>query len=324
MNAAFRAASALAILVSFTAGCGDDGGSTSGGAEGGGGSANASTPASATSGGQGGAMPLEDFVVGGDRPVTVYVPESYRSDTPAPLLILLHGYSAAGNLQEIYFQLKKGAHERGMLYAYPDGTLDGTNKRFWNASEACCDFGATGVDDSAYLAGLIDAIAETANVDPKRVYFVGHSNGGFMSYRMACDHGDRVAAIAALAGTTFVDPAACADKGQVSVLHIHGDADDTVPYEGGVLALGKSIPGAEETLARFAERNGCDAARTDGARLDVDGQVPADETQTSEHAGCDDGLAAELWRIEGGGHLPGVNDNFRNGVLDFLMAHPKP
>jgi poly(3-hydroxybutyrate) depolymerase len=110
----------------------------------------------------------------------------------------------------------------------------------------------------------------------------------------------------------------------VSVLHIHGDADDTVPYEGGVLALGKSIPGAEETLARFAERNGCDAMRTDGARLDVDGQVPGDETQSSAHAGCDDGLAAELWRIEGGGHLPGVNDNFRNGVLDFLMAHPKP
>src|SRR5439155_20820686 len=114
----------------------------------------------------------------------------------------------------------------------PDGTVDGNNNHFWNATDGCCDFGKTGVDDSSYLAGLIDEIASKYKVDPKRVYFMGHSNGGFMSYRMACDHADRVAAIVSLAGATFADDSKCKPTAPVAVVEVHGNADPTVPYDG--------------------------------------------------------------------------------------------
>jgi polyhydroxybutyrate depolymerase len=90
--------------------------------------------------------------------------------------------------------------------------------RFWNATDACCDVDASGVDDSSYLAGLINEIGSHVAVDPRRVFVVGHSNGAFMSYRMACDHADTIAAIVSLAGAPPADPAACRPTEPVAIL----------------------------------------------------------------------------------------------------------
>ena len=100
------------------------------------------------------------------------------------------------------------AEARGFLYCYPDGTIAGPvgATGFWNATDACCDFGNTGVDDVGYLRGVIEEIARRFAVDRKRVYLIGHSNGGFMAYRMACESADLIAGIASLAGTTFSGP----------------------------------------------------------------------------------------------------------------------
>ena len=185
----------LLVLAVLAACGGDDATSGQGGGPGAGGSGAAGGDGGGGVGG--GELPT---TFGGDRPVELRVPSDYAPGTPAPLLILLHGYSANGALQETYFQLESVAHERGMLYAVPDGLTDPMGNKYWNASEACCDFGNSGVDDSAYLRGLIDEIGGVYDVAPKRIYFVGHSNGGFMSYRMACDHADVVAAIVSLAG----------------------------------------------------------------------------------------------------------------------------
>jgi polyhydroxybutyrate depolymerase len=315
---------ACGFLSLLAAACGDDSGSQSGSSGAGGSGEGGAGGSTADATGSGGST-LQDFVVGGDRPVTVAVPPGYDESVPAPLLVLLHGYSASGALQEIYLQLGEGARERGMFFATPDGTVDGAGNQFWNATEACCDFGGENVDDSAYLMGVVDEIAAVANIDPKRVYFAGHSNGGFMSYRMACDHADRIAAIVSLAGATFADEADCGATEPVSVLQIHGDADDTVPYQGGPLGgNGGSIPSAEETVARWGTRAGCDAAPVEGERRDYSDSLAGDETSSLVYEGCGAGIGVELWRIEGGSHIPGINDAFRAGWLDFLMAHPKP
>ena len=135
--------------------------------------------------------------IGGDRPVNVIVPAGYTPGKAAPLLILLHGYSASGAIEDAYLGVAAEADKRGFLYAHPDGTIDSQNNRFWNASDACCNLDPvpSKVDDSAYLSKLIADISAHYTVDPKRVYFFGHSNGGFMSYRMACEHADKIAAI---------------------------------------------------------------------------------------------------------------------------------
>ncbi|MEZ4411244.1 MAG: PHB depolymerase family esterase [Polyangiales bacterium] len=258
-----------------------------------------------------------------ERPYLLRVSGEYRAGTPAPLLILLHGYGASGLLQESYFRLTREADARGFLYAIPDGTRDMGGMRFWNATSACCDFGRTGVDDVAYLTAIIDDVSARYSVDPRRIYFVGHSNGGFMSHRMACARSNRVAAIISLAGAA-PSPSDCSPTERVSVLEVHGTADGTIQYEGGSTP-GGAFTSAQVTVAGWATRNGCDAALTDDARtLDLDTSLAGAETRVQRHDNCGAGGAAELWSIDGGAHLPAMGNNWAPAVFDWLLAHPKP
>lgn len=259
--------------------------------------------------------------LGGDRPVTMFVPSSYRSDKRWPLVILLHGYGASGVAQELLFQLQPLAESRGFLFMHPDGTVDSTGKRFWNATDACCDFDHTGIDDSAYIQGLIDQAKSIYSVDPKRVYLIGHSNGAYMSYRMACDHADSIAAIASLAGATYLDTTKCTPTEPVNVLEMHGNADQTVPYDGEA----GSYPGAQDTVKIWATYDGCSLTPgTSAPPEDFAGDSAAETTITRYDSGCRPGGSAELWTLDGQGHIPSVNDNWRNGVIDWLFAHSKP
>ena len=129
----------------------------------------------------------------GRGPVIVHVPSSYDGTTPVPLLLLLHGYTNTGAQVESYLQFVPVAEAMGMVYLHPDGTEDILGFQFWNATDACCDLFGSGVDDSTYLRALIDEVRSQYVIDDRRVYVAGHSNGGFMSYRMACDHADIVA-----------------------------------------------------------------------------------------------------------------------------------
>ncbi len=273
-------------------------------------------------GGTGGSSALPP-VGGAERPVEVYVPSSYQEGTPMPLVILLHGYGAGGAVQDLYFGLKPIAESRGFLYAYPDGTPDADGKRFWNATDACCNFGQIDVDDSAYLQGVVDDIKARYTVDPKRVFFLGHSNGGFMSYRMACDHADTIAAIASLAGAMPTDTSKCQPSEPVAVLQIHGTADDTVLYDGGQIQ-GISYLGAMDSVKAWAGFDTCEMTTTPGADLDLESTIAGAETKTEGFGGCQGNSRVELWSIEGGGHIPSISTDFTPQVIDFLFAHPKP
>ncbi len=267
---------------------------------------------------------VNDAPIGGDRPVTVRVPPSYKAGTPAPLVIMLHGYSASGLLEEIYLGLNALSDARGFLYATPDGTVDASSKRFWNTTYACCDFGKTGVDDTKYVSALITQIQARYSVDPKRVFLVGHSNGGFMSHRMACERSDQIAAIVSLAGSMGSDPTKCAPAQGVSVLQIHGTKDETIAYEGSQLQ-GVSYPGAETVTREWARINGCGATPdTTAPALDLDTKLAGGETKVTKYSGCKPGGHAELWSIEGGSHIPSLTPAFSGAVVDFLYAHPKP
>ena len=273
------------------------------------------------------ASPL-GIVVGGDRPVTVRVSPSFDPTRPAPLLIVLHGYTGSGSGMEEYFGLQREAEQRGFVTAYPDGTRDSRGDRFWNATDACCNFYGSDVDDVGYLDSLITAIEAAVAVDPRRVYVAGHSNGGFMSYRLACAHADRIAAIVSLAGATFANASDCRPANPVAVLQIHGTADDTIAFSGGSID-GHAFPGAEESAATWATYDGCAAVpSTVDERVDVDADLtnagqPAEAT-VKRWSGCRPGGAVELWTIPGGGHVPTISSAFGGAVLDFLEAHPKP
>jgi len=260
----------------------------------------------------------------GRGPVTVHVPSSYAPAAPMPLVMMLHGYTASGSLQESYFQFLPHAEAYGFLYLYPDGSTATNGQRFWNATNACCDFGGSGIDDSSYLRSLVDEVKSLFNVDPRRVHLIGHSNGGFMSYRLACDHADVFASIVSLAGATFADPLDCVPSEPVHTLQIHGTDDGTVLYNGGQF-FGQQYPGAQDSVDTWAGIAGCDPQGVQGTSLNLDSGIAGAETVVmSWEDGCADSGSSELWPIVGGGHAPLLSNLFQGLVLDWLFEHPKP
>ena len=260
------------------------------------------------------------------RPYPLFVPSGYVEGTPVPLVILLHGYGADGATQEGYFQLQPIAEANTFLYATPSGTVDGAMNHFWNATDACCDVGHLDPDDVTYLRALIDDVEAHYTVDPRRIYFVGHSNGGFMSHRMACELGDRIAAIVSLAGMVWNDPARCTPSAPVAIAHVHGTADAVVDYDGGAIFGLGPYPGAMTTFTTWSAIDGCTGSAPAGT-LDLDSgpdTPPGAETDVLRATGCASGGAVELWTINGGQHILNLQPTWAQTVWDFLSAHPRP
>lgn len=276
-----------------------------------------SLAASAFAPGLASARPAQDYAV--------HVPPAYVEGTPMPLVILLHGYGASGAIQEAYMQFQPLADEYGFLYLHPDGAVDAGGNRYWNATDACCDFGNTGIDHSGMLRALIDSTKANFSVDDRRVWIIGHSNGGFMAYRMACDHADSVAAIVSLAGATFDDPNQCAPVEPVHVLQIHGTNDGTILYGGGNIG-GNTYPGAIESVETWAAYDGCDIVPDNSApNIDLDAGIPGNDSSVTRYLSqCSPGGSGELWTIHGGAHVPDLSDSFSRQVVEYLYAHPKP
>lgn len=263
-------------------------------------------------------------VFGSDRPVTIQVPKTYDAQRPTPLVVILHGYGADGFFQEEYLGFPPLVDSEGILMIAPDGTIDATGNRFWNATPACCGSGGPVVDDVGYIRGLIADISRDYNVDSRRVYLVGHSNGAFMAHRMACEDAHEIAAIISLAGATFEDAAACKPSEPLSVLDIHGDADTEVFYQGGQID-GVAYPSELETMAHWQVYDHCAPGLvTDPVSLDLDFQLAGSETEVQRFTGCARGTDVELWTIHGGAHIPSLSKRFRTYAWQWLSDHPKP
>jgi polyhydroxybutyrate depolymerase len=201
-------------------------------------------------------------------------------------------------------------------------------------------------EDFIYLGKVIDGVKRHFNVDPKRVYVVGHSNGGIMAYSMACHHSGTIAAVASLAGPVNLDPdnpghpVECPPASPVNVLHIAG-TDDSPLYQGGCFGAGELHPnvpanfactlGAEATVKLWASFDGCSiAAEEDPQHIDLDGNLAGEETVVSRYRqDCQPGGAVELWRIRGADHYPnfsreGETTRFGRLLVEWFLSHPKP
>jgi len=150
-----------------------------------------------------------------------------------PLLIILHGGLGNPDLIASTLNMRPVAESNGFAVAY----LSGTGGRFtpnnmtWNAGGGCCgDAARLKTDDVSYIESFIREMIKTREIDPKRVFILGYSNGSMMAYRLMCEKGN-VAGVLAISGPLMVD--ACPNASGVNVLHIHGRLDDNVPVEGG-------------------------------------------------------------------------------------------
>lgn len=267
--------------------------------------------------------PPATAIGGGERPATLLLPRDADRSEPRPLVLLLHGYGSSGEGADAYFQFSAHVNELGFGLILPNGTEDPEGERFWNGTTECCDMLDTGVDDVVYLRGLIEEAQAHAAFD--RVFAVGHSNGGFMAYRLACEAIPGLTAIVSLAGGTYAHADDCRAPSAVSVLQIHGNRDLVIRYEGGPLkgpsGWTESVPGAEASVLRWAERAGCDLnAVEELTPIDTDLFVEGAETSIQRwREGCAGGTAHELWTIKGGGHVPLVwGTEFTRRILLWL------
>ena len=246
----------------------------------------------------------------------------------APLIVSLHGFGGDAIDHARYVPLHERVHRDGFALLLPNGQRDGAGARFWNPTDRCCDGGKSGGDDVAYLTDLVASARQVGDFGP--LYFFGYSNGGFMAYHMACKGLPGLRAVASLAGTSYVEDAACEGTPPVSVLHIHGAADGVIRFDGdasGADPKGDGAPafyaGARDMVMRWSQRAGCawpDQAEPD-ATLDLDPHVPGAETQVFRlQSGCAAGITIELWTAVGGGHSPAYGDVFVDALLGWLLS----
>jgi polyhydroxybutyrate depolymerase len=259
---------------------------------------------------------------GGERTVLgrsycVHVPDAPKAGLP--VVLLLHGYASNGESQARYLDLDSAVERRGFILVKPNGTLDASGRRYWNAGHRLLP---NGPDDLAYLNAVVQDVVTAFGADANRIFVVGHSNGAFMANRLACERSERIAAVVSLAGA--VDPMSCHPTQPVSILTVHGTMDPLIHYGGGNAAFLGAYPSADATVSFWAKADGCKGARTKGKPLHLTCESTAPETAVFSYGGCPSGIGVEHWRLEGIGHIPNFAlPAWPDAVLDFLWAHPK-
>ena len=226
------------------------------------------------------------------RTYLLHVPPSYNAAHPVPLVFVLHGAMESTTNVEQLSGMSAKADQEDFIAVYPRGTGRAPT---WNASNCCGPAVKAHVDDLGFFRALIEKLSHDYAIDPRRIYFTGISNGGMMSYRVACEMSDQVAAIAPVEGALNVD---CHPASPVSVIIFHGTADRLVPFNGGSspFQIGdkrtdNSVAGAVDF---WVKHNRC--------------ATPPQHEETAEvhidkYTGCQAGSAVTLEAIQGGHHM---------------------
>jgi polyhydroxybutyrate depolymerase len=199
------------------------------------------------------------------RMVRMHVPASYDPASPTPLLVALHGGGGSMDYQadDARYGLISKSEQAGFIAVFPNGYSKFRSGKFatWNAGNCCGGARDNHVDDVSFIRQVVANATRQMNIDRKRIYATGMSNGGMMSYRLACEMPDVFSAIAAVAGTD--NTISCNPKNPVSVLHIHAKNDTHVLFGGGA---GPGVPNEEavtdftsvaDTVSKWARLDGC-------------------------------------------------------------------
>ena len=268
-----------------------------------------------------------------ERSYLVHVPPQYNPEKPTPVVLALHGAWTNGKVMEIYSGLNHTADANGFIAVYPNGTGPSDATLFWNSGHWPARSGRQPPDDIAFFNGLLDDLATVANVDSKRVFATGISNGAMMCHRLAAEMSDRIAAIAPVSGTLCIsDPK---PQRPVPVLEFHGTADKIVRYDGKPSATAEFLgyKSVDDTINAWMKANGCRGKLVTEDRDDN----AHDGTKVSVSTSGGDNEVT-LVKIEGGGHTwPGAsslpfserllgktthNISANDMIWEFFARHP--
>ena len=225
---------------------------------------------------------------GTKRKYLLYVPASYNPEKPTPLVISLHGFKDYPTRQMRKSGWNILAEEKGFIVVYPLGSGTPPAWQLYNYKDPT----ANPTMDILFISNLIDHLAERYNVDPTRIYANGLSNGGGMSYALACVLSERIAAVGSVVGAYFYPLEACQPTRPVPLIAFHGTADKLVSYHGGPSKrFDYPYPPIPDFMKKLAHRNGCSSTPVE--------QVLNPEVRSTSYSGAADVV---LYTIEGGEH----------------------
>ena len=250
---------------------------------------------------------LRTFTVTGKEPRTYYlnVPANYSQGTPLPLLLAFH--SRTTSAKELLKSTRIGdfVNDMGFILATIDGSVHEYSS--WNAGTCCTPAIDFNEDDVQLSSLIIDSISSNYSIDPNRIWAMGHSNGGMMSYRLACDLSDKISGVALVGGALMDD--SCNPTKPVSILHIHGDLDETIPFTGG----GKfDVPDIQTSVIKPNANFSCDIAPNEITPIVGVNQIAWN---------CEHGSQTKLMNYLNNGHEWHLE--YTKAILRFLFAHPR-
>ena len=206
-------------------------------------------------------------VMGARRTYRVHIPPDYNPAVPLPLVVVIHGAFDTAAGMEKFTGFSDLADKENFIVMYPNGMGIFGFLQHWNAGHCCGKAASDKVDDVGFVAAAIEDVRARLKIDPERIYMVGFSNGGMLAYRFAAERGDLLAAVAPLAASIGGRPSDEEPEWRIpdpvrplSVISIHGLADDDIPYEGGVsLHRGgtRTYWSVEKSIGFWVSHNGC-------------------------------------------------------------------
>lgn len=184
-----------------------------------------------------------------NRKYLVYIPKSFEKEKKATLLFAFHG--GGGNADQMLknYGIKEKADELGFIAIFPNGYSRFPNGMLasWNADACCANARDKKINDVSFVKEILNEVKLKYKIDENKIYATGMSNGGMMTYKLACEMSDTIKAIASVAGTDSTYT--CNPKQKISILHIHAKDDDHILYDGG------AGPGAFENKNKIYEFN---------------------------------------------------------------------
>ena len=162
------------------------------------------------------------------REYYLYIPNSIQDN--APLVFVLHGYTGSAGGIMGYSGMNEIAQENGFAVCYPQGLSDQSGNNFWNVGYEFHDNQM--VNDVNFLSSLANYLQDEYNLSEENTFSTGMSNGGDMSYMLACQANDVFKAIAPVAGCMMEEIYNTCDSSPVPVFEIHGNNDNVTLWDG--------------------------------------------------------------------------------------------